>query len=127
MKNYKVDKDAIIAALENRNNRSAWTRGVNVYAIDLVENLGDLESGTVEDIKKALLNGATDWSQYSWSGSALICDSDIALTLCTPSELKKKKGGELRPNQNEDWLDVQARALFQAENRVKRTIINLNR
>lgn len=42
----------------------------------------------------------------------LFCD--IAELLCSPSELKRKKYGERRPNSREEWLDVQARALAQA-------------
>ena len=41
-------------------------------------------------------------------------DGDIAAALCTPSELKKTRNGERRPNSREEWLDVQARALHQA-------------
>lgn len=65
-----------------------------------------------------MLNGAQDWGQYSWGGSALIYDGDIAEHLCCPSELKKNRHGERRPNSREEWLDVQARALYQACNRV---------
>jgi hypothetical protein len=60
------------------------------------------------------LNGAKDWSQYSWGGCSLIYDAAIARRLCTPSELKKTRNGERRPNSNEEWLDTQARALNQA-------------
>jgi hypothetical protein len=66
-------------------------------------------------VKRALLNGASDWNQYSSGGSSLIFNDDIAERLCTPSELKKTRNGERRPNANEEWLDVQARALYQAE------------
>nr|DAP26633.1 MAG TPA: hypothetical protein [Bacteriophage sp.] len=65
-----------------------------------------------------MLNGAQDWEQYSWGGSALIYDYDIAERLCCPSELKKTRNGERRPNSREEWLDVQARALYQAASRV---------
>ena len=65
-----------------------------------------------------MLNGAQDWEQYSWGGSALIYDGDIAERLCCPSELKKTRNGERRPNSREEWLDVQARALYQASSRV---------
>lgn len=41
-------------------------------------------------------------------------DGDIAERLCTPSELRKTRGGELNPNCRESWLDVQARALYRA-------------
>lgn len=61
-----------------------------------------------------MMNGAKNWKEYSYGGCALIYDKDIAETLCTPSELKRKRGGELQPNSTETWLDVQARALYQA-------------
>ena len=106
-------KKEIMEVLEARNDRSAWNKAVTTYAMELVEELE-----TEEVTKEKLLNGAGDWSSYSYGGSSLICDYDIAERTCTPSELKKKKGGELQPNSNETWLDVQARALFQACNRI---------
>lgn len=57
---------------------------------------------------------------YNWGGSSLIYDADIAGRLCCPSELKKTRNGERRPNSREEWLDVQARALYQACNRLCR-------
>lgn len=103
----------IMEELENRKDRSAWDKGVTIYALELLENL---ESEEVT--KDLLLNGADNWDQYSYGGSSLIYDCDIAERLCCPSELKKRKGGELAPNCNEEWLDVQARALYQACNRI---------
>ena len=101
--------------------RSAWDKGVNEYALELVDLLDENAdfTGAFED-RAELLNGAKDWNQYSWGGCSLICDCDIAERLCTPSELKRCKGGENRLNSREEWLDVQARALFQASNRVRR-------
>lgn len=117
--------DSVQTMLESRKDRSAWNRGVNNYAIDLLENLKELaledfQSSTL--VEKALLNGASSWDQYSWGGSALCYDSDIAAALCTPSELKKTCNGKRRPNSREEWLDVQARALYQASVRIKRAI-----
>lgn len=80
---------------------------------------GDDFVGSPAD-RKALLNGADNWRQYSYGGCALIYDSDIAETLCSPSELKKVKGGDRQPNSRESWLDVQARALYQAERLIVR-------
>lgn len=57
----------------------------------------------------------------------MIYDSDIAERLCNPSELKKTRNGERRPNGREEWLDTQARALFQAANRVCRHIRHLEK
>lgn len=65
-----------------------------------------------------MLNGARDWSEYSYGGCSLIYDGDIAERLCTPGELKRTRHGERRPNSREGWLDVQARALSQACSRV---------
>lgn len=115
----------IINELEKRNDRSAWDKGVNIYAYELVEFIETIPTN-IKEVETVLLNGAENWSQYSWGGCSLIYDSDIAERLCTPSELKKTKNGERRPNSREEWLDVQARALYQACNRIKCIIRELN-
>ena len=74
---------------------------------------------------KAALNGAENWNKYSWGGCSYIYNGDIAKNLCNPSELKKTKNGENRPNRGEDWLDVQARALSQAALRLFRIVKSL--
>ena len=88
---------------------SAWERGVVDYAIELVEGF---EGDTFTE--EELLNGATNWEQYSKGGLSLILNQDICERLCTPSEIERKHYGELQPNSRETWLDVQARALYQA-------------
>ena len=117
-------------AIENEPARSAWDRGRKEYALELIEELEEAINGgyfAAEDmeapkmLRAQLLNGAADWSQYSWGGCSFIYDSDIAERLCSPSELKKVKGGDRRPNSREEWLDVQARALYQAANMIIRT------
>lgn len=115
--------DAMREAIEASKERSAWGRGVQAYAVDLVDNLQERaeyegRDPAPEEVREWLLNGARSWSEYSWGGSALIYDGDIAEGLCTPSELKRTRNGERRPNSREAWLDVQARALHQAANRV---------
>lgn len=118
--------DKVAAELEARNDRSAWDKGVTAYALELLEELREraaYEGRNPEPGKECrewMLNGAQDWNQYSWGGSSLIYDGDIAERLCTPSELKKTRHGERRPNSREEWLDTQARALTQACNRVSR-------
>lgn len=113
--------------LEQRKDRSAWDKGVTVYALEMVEQLAEAAEGGYIDaddllaprmLRKALLNGADDWSAYSWGGCSLIYNSDIAARLCCPSELKRTRNGERRPNSQEEWLDVQARALHQAFRRM---------
>ena len=41
-------------------------------------------------------------------------NADIAERVCSPSELKRCKGGERQPNSRENWIECQARALWQA-------------
>ena len=117
--------------LEAMKTRSAWGKGVKTYALELIERLEEWEAGgyfnnsDLTDRKKlhsALLNGADNWKEYSWGGCSLIYDRDIAERLCTPSELKKTRNGERKPNKSEEWLDTQARALFQAEAMINKII-----
>ena len=114
--------ESIKAEIESKKTRSAWKRGVKEYAIELIDNLEDDSLCNSNMIKKSLLNGAEDWSQYSWGGCSLCYDSDIAERLCNPSELKKTRYGERNPNSRETWLDVQARALTQACHIITSTI-----
>lgn len=105
----------ITAIIEATNPRSAWNKGVKAYALELLTDLPkNVEYGTIESLEADMLNGARDWKQYSWGGCSLIYNEDIAKRLCTPSELKKTRNGERRPNHDEEWLDTQARALNQA-------------
>lgn len=107
--------DTIRTTITNRKTRSAWDKGVNLYALELLDNLRDLPAAdNRQEIQKALLNGARDWREYSYGGCSLIYDGDIAARLCSPSEFRRTRGGEWRPNRRESWLGVQARALFQA-------------
>lgn len=100
--------------------RSAWSKGVKVYALELIEGIrerAEYEGRAPEPGRELLeyaLNGAESWKSYSWGGWSLIYNSDIAKRLCTPSELKRTRNGERRPNAMEEWLDTQARALYQA-------------
>lgn len=116
MKNIEM----LINAIEKRTGRSAWDKGVNGYAEEIAENIKEAaeyegrEPESVEELTAWMLNGARDWNAASWGGCFEIYDGDIAERLCTPSKLKKTRNGERRPNSREEWLDVQARALYQA-------------
>jgi len=110
-----------LETLESRTDGSAWNRGVTLYAREL---LGDVVKSvncgycaapqTRDEFYRVARNGAGTWREYSYGACALFYDCDIAERLCTPSEFKKKRGGELNPNSRETWLDVQTRALNQA-------------
>ena len=121
MKNYEYIKQK----LETRKDRSAWDKGVAIYALELLDEIKESidyngkEPETLEELKRIVLNGAESWGEYSWGGCSLIYNADIAERLWTPSELKKTRNGERRPNSREEWLDVQARALRQAYSRIK--------
>ena len=111
--------EEILKGLEKKNfNRSAWDRAVNIYACELLDNMDIENISNVAELKKAALNGAENFKEYSYGGCSLISDVDIARRCCTPSEFKKTKEGQWNPNRMENWLDVQARALFQAYHRI---------
>ena len=112
--------------IENKKTRSAWDRGVKEYALELLEDMENERNAAKETdmnvypatLEAELLNGAMNWKQFSWGGCSLVYDVQIAKRLCSPSELKKTRNGDRQPNANEQWLDVQARALHQAENMI---------
>lgn len=99
--------------------RSAWRRGVRRYAIDLLDSFPDYRNITPKNCRRTLLNGAESWREWAYGGNGLIYDTDIAKRLCSPSELLKKRGGELEPSLRESWLDVEARAVGQAAAAIK--------
>lgn len=108
----------VINAICQKNMRGAWYRGVQQYAVDIAENIGEVVNDwslySWRELETIALNGATDWGEFSAGGCSLIFDSDICERLCPQSEVKRKRHGELEPNAYETWLDVQARALVQA-------------
>ena len=119
-----MKKQELLNKLEKLTPRSAWDRAVVSDSMDLLDSLTCSEiPNNWEELKKLLLNGAADWSAYSYGGCALVYDEDIARHYCTPSELRKvtHKDSTIseRANARENWLDVQARALHQAARLIK--------
>ena len=112
-----MTKEKLYQKVRESKANSAWTRGVREYAMDLIDNWYD---DSVPVSEKILLNGASNWSEYSWGGCAYCYDGQIAERLCAPWELKKTNYGNKKPNKNEEWLDTQARALYQASRLVLR-------
>lgn len=111
-----LNKDIMLKITKSIKPSTIWDKGVKTYALELIDsidnvNLIDLESEEIED---ALLTGSYNWKDYSWCGGSLIYNKDICERLATPLEQKISKYGELPPNDNEEWLDTQARALYQA-------------
>lgn len=128
---YIALADTIRAELNARHDRSAWDKAVTLYALDLLEDVQEgadnMERLPLDDaeLERWALNGASCWEQYSNGGCSLCYNADIAARVCTTSELKRTDGGMNNPNSRETWLDVQARALYQACNRI-RTICRTN-
>ena len=108
------------AIIDKMPTNSAWARGVKATAFDLLESMD--ENGITAPTKADLLNGAADWNQWAWGGAGLIYDADIAERYCNPSQLKRTRNGERRPNAREEWLDVEARAVSQAAGYILRAV-----
>lgn len=119
-----VRKSAVVEAIENAPARSAWAKGVKNYAYDLIYDF-DENANFARITERDLLSGASDWHQYSWGGCAYCYNGDICNALCAPWEKRKTQNGALPPNSREDWLDVQARALYQAAQLILQTITEL--
>lgn len=115
-----INYGAVREQIKHAPARSAWRRGVSAYALELLDSVAGraaYEGHGPEDVAQLwqwMLDGARDWSEYSYGGCSLVYDGDIAGRLCTPSALRKTRGGERNPNCRESWLDVQARALYRA-------------
>lgn len=115
---------SILDELTARKCRGVWDNAVNAYAVELVESLDnwDKQPESVAELREMLLNGANDWNAYSWGGSSLVYNWDIAERLCTPSELRRltRKDGSLNDSPHGvHLLEHQARALRQAAGRVE--------
>ena len=111
----------IIETVKAKKARSYWGKGVQAYAIEMLELVADWNPElTLDNCRNILLNGADDWYHYSVSGTFLACDVDIAERLCSPSELKRitRKDGTVRG----DCLSAQGRALCQAYNMIREII-----
>lgn len=108
--------------------------GLFSFALDILDDLKQaadhegealqLDGANFEQFENVALNGAENWQEFSRGGLALIYDGDIAKRLCTRTELKKTNDGEKQPNSRETWLDVQARALYQAARLVYKAMRN---
>ena len=121
----------LLQKVESVKVRSAWNNGVKTYAVELLDDAASNreceEFASLQELKEVILNGASDWMQYSEGGCALVYNQYIAERLCTPSELKRTKNGLNNPNSRENWVQCQARALFQAWELIKRTYNEMNK
>ena len=103
----------------NTSCRSQWERGVEFYAHFLVNNLDDNylpENIEIDNLYSILLNGASGWHEFAWGGCGQVYNTDIANTLLTPSQRKRITQADTINGYH--LLDLEARALGQAANRV---------
>lgn len=129
----KVNITKTIEKIEGLKFRSIWQKAVKEDAIWLLEEIVDRHDDDVvndtmtfksmEGFENVLRMGAETWKDFSEGGGALIYNEDIAKHYCTASELKKTRNGERKPNSRESWLDVQARALWQAALMIKQNLV----
>ena len=106
-------KKELIEAIKAKKTNTAWMTGAKAYALDLLSTC-EKETFSASEIEKDLLNGADDWEAFSYgtsNGVTFIFDEDIARRVCSASELVACDCGRKEPNESENWLDVQARAL----------------
>ena len=144
---YFIILTSVLTTLQNQKPaRSHWDRAVIEDAEEMlqeaIDNLRDNPEEAPRDLTALtaeLLNVSIrtlrDWGrdngnggikdlykcahESSWGGSHLCYDYDIARHYCTPSELRRTRDGARRPNAREDWLDVQARAIYQALSKIR--------
>jgi hypothetical protein len=96
--------------------RGAYRSAVKLYAIDILNRLGDAEApDTLSELHNELLDGCLSWIEYSYCGKALADSYSIAGRTCSPTTLKRLQMGAKQPVGFGTWLDYQASALKQAE------------
>lgn len=118
-----INIDKIYKKIETQRPRSAWAKGVKIYALELLESCEQKTYDSIFTLKSTILNGAKNWDEHSCNGYSLIYDVDIAQRLCTPSELKRTRDGKRRPNNRELWVNTQGRALYQAWELIKQEVV----
>lgn len=101
--------------------RSAWDKAVKTYAYEVVEDLDVEEISYNPGLSTTLLNGASSWPQYSFSGCSLCYDVQIAERIMSPSEFKRWARAK-NPLYKIDLLATQATALFQAEKLIRKLV-----
>lgn len=114
--------------LENTTYRSAWDNGVKQYMFMLLDRFKEYYNydNNTEWNEQTFLNGADNWKQYAEGGGGLCYNYNICVTLCTKSEQKRLQYGAKQPNKNESWIDVEARAFYQAWIKLNQMLKEIN-
>ena len=114
MKATAQNIQAVANEVNNTETRSAWSKGVKAYALDILANFEEWRKwseengeGVPELDERTALNGADNWRHWAEGASGLAESYAILCRLCPPSEVRKGVRGI-------DWLEVEARAARQA-------------
>lgn len=114
MKATAKNIQAVANEVNNTTTRSAWSKGVKAYALDILANFEEWRKWNEENgesvpelDERTALNGADNWQHWAAGASGLAESYAILCRLCPPSEIKKGV-------RNIDWLEVEARAARQA-------------
>lgn len=127
----KIEELKHILEKEHEETRGTYRKAIILYALELVENIGDHYTTTQEQrdniekidkqtLKALALNGADSWEQYSWGGCSFVYSSDILNVLFCPSIAKKYENAEAVGGVH--LLDRQAHALARAFSHILYTI-----
>ena len=115
-KKSTISKQLIMNSIDEElgSRLSKYSRAIREDAIDLLDSLDVEELPTDrDDLHDLLLNGASDWEQYSYGGCAFIYEEDIAEHYYAPSRVSRALSASASGKR--PLLDVQARALKSAE------------
>lgn len=115
-----MNTKTLINLIEKIKTNSAWSNGIKNYMFELVENIENhknyinknLKDLSINELKEICLNGATNWSQYSWGGCSLVYNYDILENLFPKSIVKKYKNSDSIKGTH--LLEYQAMALHRA-------------
>lgn len=110
---------------EQKKARGTYQKAICEYALELCDNIADNYISTAEELehlenitnlKERALNGAENWTQYSWGGSSLCYNYDILTRLFCPSLVKKYQYTDTIRGRH--LLDYQASALIGAFSKI---------
>lgn len=106
---------------EQKKARGAYNKAIYQYIFELVDNIADNYITTADELehlenitnlKERALNGAENWTQYSWGGCSLCYNYDILKRLFCKSIVEKYKNADTVRGRH--LLDYQASALSRA-------------
>lgn len=110
---------------EQKHARGTYQKAIYQYAFELVDNIADNYITTAEELehlesitnlKERALNGAENWTQYSWGGCSLCYNFDILSRLFCKSIVKKYQYADTIRGRH--LLDWQASTLSKAFSKI---------